>query len=254
MLQMPNSIDSKLNLALVITMGFLATLFVYYATQFGIRGFTLDISEETHLYTSGSITPNAAIFSHMLTGAVITLLAPLQLITPLRKRYPMLHRWTGYIFFSAALITAIAGLGFIVINRTIGGPVMDFAFALYGGCVFICSIQTVRYASARNFVKHREWALRIFVLAMGSWLYRMQYGVWFAVMGRRGIGENFTGPFDYFQDFAFFIPYLLGVEIYLHWQREGENFFPHAVSRTLKLASIAALLLGSYAFFPLFTG
>ena len=109
---------------------------------------------------------------------------------------------------------------------------MDVAFALYGLCVLVCSVQTVRFARSRDFATHREWALRIFVLAMGSWLYRMQYGVWFAVMGDTGIGENFSGPFDYFQDFAFFVPYLLGVEVYIRHQRAGRAFLPtHVHSR-----------------------
>jgi uncharacterized membrane protein len=107
-------------------------------------------------------------FTHMLAGATITFLAPLQLFTPLRQRFPALHRVSGYLFFLSAILTAIGGLGFIAINRTIGDPVMDVAFTLYGLCVLVCCTQTIRFARARNFVTHREWALRVFVLAMGS--------------------------------------------------------------------------------------
>lgn len=248
------AVDTKLTLALLLSMGILATLFVYYASVFGVRGLALDLSDETHLYTAGGAAANASIFSHMLTGALITLLAPLQLLAPLRRRFPAVHRWSGYAFFVAALVTAVGGLSFIAMNRTIGGPVMDIAFALYGACVLVCSVQVVRHARARNFAIHREWALRIFVLAMGSWLYRMQYGVWFAVMGDRGIGENFSGPFDYFQDFAFFVPYLIGVEVFLRWERRGGSGLSRSASRALKVGSIGALGLGSYAFLPIFLG
>ena len=191
-----DSFDQRINHTLIIAMGIFALLFVYYALDFGVRGLSQDLSEETHLFTANTPLPNTAIFTHMLAGALITFLAPLQLFTPLRRRYPALHRASGYLFFTSAIFTAIAGLSFIAVNQTIGGPVMDIAFALYGLCVLVCSVQTVRFARARDFVTHREWALRIFVLAMGSWLYRMQYGVWFAVMGDTGIGENFSGPFE----------------------------------------------------------
>jgi uncharacterized membrane protein len=246
--------DTRMRLALISIMGVLGTAFVFYAMGFGLRGLSQDLSQETHLYTTGASLANGTIFTHMLAGAVITLLAPLQLIGPLRRRYPQLHRASGYVFFSAALFTALAGLSFIVLKRTIGGPVMDVAFALYGACVLVCSVQTVRAARAKHFAVHREWALRIFVLAMGSWLYRMQYGVWFALMGDWGIGENFSGPFDYFQDFAFFVPYLIGVEVFLRWERQGQPRFPAAAQHALTLLVIAALMLGSYVFFPIFFG
>ena len=247
-----DSLDQRLNQTLIIAMGVFALLFVYYALDFGVRGLSQDLSEQTHLFTADTPLPNTAIFTHMLAGALITFLAPLQLLTPLRRRFPALHRASGYLFFTSAIFTAIAGLSFIAVNQTIGGPVMDIAFALYGLCVLVCSVQTVRFARTRDFVTHREWGLRIFVLAMGSWLYRMQYGVWFAVMGDTGIGENFSGPFDYFQDFAFFVPYLLGVEVYIRHQRAGRSFLPIHVTRGLAISAIILLGLGSYAFAPVF--
>ncbi|HAT59077.1 MAG TPA: hypothetical protein DCS79_09780 [Gammaproteobacteria bacterium] len=249
-----NSLDLRIKRTLLFTMGVFALLFVYYALDFSMRGFTQDLSAETHLYTAGAVLPNTAIFTHMLAGATITFLAPLQLFTPLRQRFPALHRVSGYLFFLSAILTAIGGLGFIAINRTIGGPVMDVAFTLYGLCVLVCCTQTIRFARARNFVTHREWALRVFVLAMGSWLYRIQYGIWFATMGDMGIGENFSGPFDYFQDFAFFVPYLIGVEIYIRHQRAGRPVLPLYATRGLAALSIALLSLGTYAFAPIFFG
>jgi len=249
-----NSLDQRINQTLLFAMSVFALLFVYYAFDFSIRGLSQDLSAETHLYTAGAVLPNTAIFTHMLAGATITLLAPLQLFTPLRKRFPALHRVSGYLFFLSAILTAVGGLGFITINRTIGGPVMDVAFTLYGLCVLVCCVQTIRFARARDFATHREWALRVFVLAMGSWLYRIQYGVWFAIMGDIGIGENFSGPFDYFQDFAFFVPYLIGVEIYIRHQRAGRPVLPLYAARGLAVLSIALLSLGTYAFAPIFLG
>ncbi len=130
-----DSLDQRINQTLIIAMGVFALLFVYYALDFGVRGLSQDLSEQTHLFTADTPLPNTAIFTHMLAGALITFLAPLQLFTPLRRRFPALHRASGYLFFTSAIFTAIAGLSFIAVNQTIGGPVMDIAFALYGLCV-----------------------------------------------------------------------------------------------------------------------
>jgi hypothetical protein len=73
-------------------------------------------------------------------------------------------------------------------------------------------------------------------------------------MGDMGIGENFSGPFDYFQDFAFFVPYLIGVEIYIRHQRAGRPVLPLYATRGLAALSIALLSLGTYAFAPIFFG
>lgn len=192
-------------------MGLLAIPFIIHAVRFGVSGLTTDLTGETHLFARGQTLANLSIFAHMVLGAVITLLAPVQFITPLRNRFPKVHRVTGRVFVGAAALGAIGGLTYIVTRRTIGGPVMDYAFAVYGVCVLVSAIQTGRYARARNFDTHNEWALRLFVLAMGSWLYRVQYGLWTTLTGGLWMAPGFSGPFDLFQDFAFYVPYLIGV-------------------------------------------
>ena len=77
-----DSLDQRINQTLIIAMGVFALLFVYYALDFGVRGLSQDLSEQTHLFTADTPLPNTAIFTHMLAGALITFLAPLQLFHP----------------------------------------------------------------------------------------------------------------------------------------------------------------------------
>ena len=142
--------------AVLAAMILFALPFVVRATLLGHAGLTTDLSEETHLYASGQWLPNVGMFGHMILGAAITLFAPFQLIAPLRRRFPVVHRRMGYIFFTSAVLAATGGLIYIVVRRTIGGPVMDFAFAGYGVCVLVAAVQTVRYARARDFTRHEE--------------------------------------------------------------------------------------------------
>ncbi|WP_271087805.1 DUF2306 domain-containing protein [Hoeflea poritis] len=209
--------SKKQTILQMFAVGLLASLalpFVFHAFGFGIEGLLSNLSARTHLYRPGALVSNPAIFSHMLAGAVITLLAPLQLLPQIRERIPRFHRWIGYIVCVCAVLSAVGGLAYIGLRQTIGGPLMDFAFAGYGLCVLAAAVQTVRFARARNFERHRRWALRMFVLAIGSWLYRLHYQIWYLATGGLWMAPGFTGPFDLFQLFAFYVPYLIGLEIY----------------------------------------
>ncbi len=192
----------------------LALPFVAYAAGFGLRGLTADLSETSYLYTSGGLVPNLAIFGHMLAGAVITLLAPLQLVGAIRTRYPALHRTAGYIIFTCAMLSATGGLIYIALRGTIGGTPMDLAFAAYGLCVIVAAFEAVRHARAGRLDRHRRWALRLFVLAIGSWLYRVHYTLWHIATGGLWTRPDFGGAFDLVTMFAFFVPYLIGLEIW----------------------------------------
>lgn len=193
--------------------------FVFYAARFGVRGLSSDLSAETYLYTAGRWLPNLAVFSHMLGGAVITALAPLQLYTGLHRRLLRTHRWAGRLIVLLALTSALGGLVFIASRGTIGGWFMDVGFAIYGACLALAAVQAIRHARAGELRLHREWALRLFVLALASWLFRLHYVVWFLLTDGLGSTPELNGPFDRVQVFAFFVPYLIALEIYLRWHR-----------------------------------
>ena len=57
--------------------------------------------------------------------------------------------------------------------------------------------------------------LRLYALAIGSWLYRMDYGFWVQITDGMGHTDTFRGPFDYVMDFAFYLPNLVVAELYL---------------------------------------
>ena len=192
----------------------LALPFVIYAADFGRDGLRGNLDAPHYLFTAHAPT-NIAIFSHMVLGALATLLVPLQLIRPLRQRLPHLHRWSGRLVTLAAGITALGGLAFIGLHGTIGGAAMDTGFALYGGLMLLASWQTYRHARARRITQHHAWALRLFWLVLGSLLYRVHYGLWYLATDGLWSTPEFTGAFDLVQNFAFYLPYLFAVEIYL---------------------------------------
>lgn len=193
--------------------------FVHYAWDFGWRGFTRDLTGVSYIYTSGGRLANTGIFAHMMLGALVTLLAPLQLVSSVRDRWPTVHHATGYLLFTAAMLTASGGLVYIAVRGTIGGALMDIGFSLYGACLMVAAVMTVYHARRRERQRHRQWALRFFVLAIASWLYRVHYGVWHAMTGGLASEKDFSGLFDQIQNFAFFVPYLIALEIYFRSRR-----------------------------------
>ncbi len=201
--------------SLLLALVCLTLPFAERAATTGVRALTSGAFYASHLFQVGSEISNISIFGHMIAGAVITVLTPLQLIGPLRKAVPSLHKGLGYVLIFGGLLSSVGGLVYIIANGTVGGPVMSLGFAGYGLCVLVCTLQTVRFARQRSFMRHREWALRLFVLAIGSWLYRVHYWLWYDATGGLWMGPQFSGPFDHVQAFAFYVPYLLAVEVYL---------------------------------------
>lgn len=192
--------------------------FAFYSANFGWRGLTQGLAQDSYLFAPNAAVSNGALSIHMLTGAGLTCLIAVQLIAPLRRRWPGLHRWSGRVLITAALVTAIGGLVFIAMRGTIGGAWMSAGFALYGVLLAAAATQTWRYARARRFDLHRAWALRLFVLATGSWLFRVHYGLWLLATDGLGSNDTLTGPFDRVQVLAFYLPYLAGLELWLRWQ------------------------------------
>jgi len=204
--------------AALILLALLTLPFALYALNFGQGGLRNALPEPHYLF-SGNSSANAAIFLHMGTGALITMLAPIQLIKPLRTGVPGLHCWSGRIIGAAAIFTATSGLIYIGLRGTIGGLPMDAGFTLYGVLVLITATQTYRHARARRIDQHNAWALRFFWLALGSWLYRVHYGLWYLATDGLWSNADFTGGFDLVQNVGFYMPYLIGVEIYLYRKR-----------------------------------
>ena len=206
------------------------------------------------LYEPETPAATLGIGLHFAAGGIILVLGGIQLVSRLRDRYPAFHRWTGRLYVTAAFFAGIGGLTFILVKGTIGGTVMDIGFGLYGLLTVLCAVQTYRHARARRLDVHRAWALRLFALAIGSWLYRMDYGFWLLLADGAGHAKNFRGPFDMVMAFFFYLPNLLIAEAFIRARRITA---PPAFRLIAALAFTAAtgfLMLGTYYFTKLYWG
>jgi hypothetical protein len=209
----------------------------------------------TGLYQQGNAAAFFAMTAHLATGAVILLLGPVQLIAAIRSRWPAFHRWTGRLYVFTSFVAGLGGLGFIAAKGTIGGWRMNLGFGLYGALVVIAAVETYRHAHARRFDVHRAWAIRLFALAIGSWLYRMDYGLWLtAAPHHLWHRPDFHGPFDVVMAFLFYLPNLVVAELFLRARsalaRPGIRI---AATIVLNLATII-VAVGSYYFIRFYWG
>ncbi|WP_299968720.1 DUF2306 domain-containing protein [uncultured Roseobacter sp.] len=212
----------KRQIALTAGMGLLALLVLPFTLDAVTKGLTLwspGTVTQSRFFTPGGALSNPAIFGHMVLGGVLSFLILLQPLPVLRRHLPAVHGWMGRGLVLAAFLTALGGLFFIALRGTIGGLPMDVGFTLYGLLMEISAVQTIRMARAGRIAEHRDWALRLLVLALGSWLYRVHYGIWYAITGGIASTPTFDGTFDLVQNGAFYLPYLLVLELVLRRRR-----------------------------------
>jgi hypothetical protein len=224
--------------ALVTVVWISAAFFALYIVAF-YAGAVADGAPERwnqalpRLYEPHDLLATIGIGAHFATGAILLLLGPIQLISAIRARVPRLHHWLGRLYVSTALITGLGGLAFIAAKGTIGGAPMNIGFGLYGVLVVVASVEAFRHARARRFDQHRAWAVRLFALVIGSWLYRMDYGIWRILANGAGHTKTFGGPFDVVMTFFFYVPNLIVAEAFIR----GRDL------RASPMAKIAATLL-----------
>lgn len=191
-----------------------------------------------HLYDVATPLATIAIGSHFLTGGVLLLLGPIQLIGGIRRAVPALHRWLGRLYVVCAGLAGMGGIGFIASKGAIGGVVMSAGFGIYGALMMLCAVLTYVSARERRYEQHRAWATRLFALTVGSWLYRMEYGFWFLTAGRLGHNSDFSGWFDAGMAFFFYLPNLAVAEFFI--RARGTTTSP-----ALKVSAAAVLVAAS---------
>jgi hypothetical protein len=198
-------------------------IIAYYAGGYASGNLTKwNSSALPNLYEEGYPNAIRGVGLHFVFGGIILMMGSIQFIEGIRDRFILVHRWVGRVYVVACIFTAIGGLIYIFVKGTIGGIVMNVGFAGYGVAMLLCGVQTIRLARKKDIDQHRAWAIRLYALAIGSWLYRMYYGL-NSVAGLGWHQADFLSTFDYIMDFFFWIPNLLVAEFFI---RSSVNTLP----------------------------
>ena len=103
---------------------------------------------------------------HTIGGAVFLLLAPLQFMAPVRRRFVRLHRWTGRTLLGIGLLISISGL-FFALLMPIAGPLESVGVSLAGGWFLFAMGRAFLAIRSGDVERHREWMIRAFAVAIG---------------------------------------------------------------------------------------
>lgn len=209
--------------ALIGQAGFIAFIVLYYGTR-TLSGQFAAWNDKPIIkgYVAGDLSGNIMFAAHVLLAAVITLGGLMQLIEPLRRRFPALHRWNGRLFMLTALFMALGGIWLTWGRNTQLSQVSAIAITLNGALIVVCALIAWHHALRRRFDRHRSWAMRTFMLVNGVWFLRVGIMAWVLLnQGPVGMDGKLSGPADIALVFGCYLLPLGGLELYMWADRQG---------------------------------
>ncbi|TQM05667.1 putative membrane protein DUF2306 [Pseudoxanthomonas sp. 3HH-4] len=189
---------------------------------------------------------NFGIGLHFVMGAVLVLAWPILLSARIRARHRAVHRWTGRTYVTAGILAGAGGMSFILTHGAYT-PSASVAFAIWGAVMMLSAVMAYVHARAKRFDLHRAWAIRLFAMVLGSWVFDLEIRAWKDLTGGLGMGAgNASGPFDYAILYLFFVPNLLVAECFI--RNQHRHIAAHRVLRWLALGGLAVVgLIFAYA-------
>jgi uncharacterized membrane protein len=174
----------------------------------------------TNGYIPGVTKGNLAVAMHLISAVIVMLAGAVQLVPPVRNRFPAFHRWNGRVYMLTAVALSLAGLYMQWIRGSVGDLPQHIGSAVNAILIWLCAGMALRYVLARDFKTHRRWALRLFMVVSASWFYRIGLFLSFLIFkGPFGFDpQTFQGPFLTFMSFAQYLFPLAFLEIYLRAQ------------------------------------
>jgi len=159
------------------------------------------------MHSAADWIANVGIGMHFLRGTVLVLAWPILFSARIRSRHRAVHRWTGRVYVTAGFLAGVGGLSFIFARHNGGPP--HVAFAIWGSVMMVSAVMAYVRAREKKFVQHRAWAIRLFAMVLGSWLFDLEIRAWQDLARGIGMTEHEDGPFDYAVLYLFFVPNLL---------------------------------------------
>lgn len=197
--------------------------------------------------TASDWIANLGIGMHFVMGTVLVLAWPILLSARIRARHRTVHRWTGRVYVSAGFLAGIGGMSFILTHGAYT-PSASIAFGVWGAVLMLSAVMAYVHARAKRFDLHRAWAIRLFAMVLGSWVFDLEIRTWKDLTGGIGMSaDNTSGPFDYAILYLFFVPNLLIAEFFIRNKHRHIAALPSSQKWIAATAFAVAGLLFMYA-------
>jgi len=192
-------------------------------------------------YTPGHTVGNVAVAMHLLLAVIIMVGGPLQLIPQMRRHAPTFHHWNGRLYMLAVFGTSIAGLHMVWSRGRADRVLQHLGVSLHAVLIMSFAVLALRYALARDISTHRRWALRLFMVVIAGWFFRIGLLHWIFFNGRP-VGFDpmtFSDPLLNFLSFAdYFLPLAI-LEIYLRAKDRASASGRFAMAAALLVLTVA---------------
>jgi uncharacterized membrane protein len=110
---------------------------------------------------------------HTAAGILFVILGPLQFVSPIRRRFPLLHRISGRIFLPIGILSGVAAF-LITLFFPVWGAGINTLIALVASIFMVFAfVNAYRLIRRRNFLKHREWMMRGFATGIAVGVFRV---------------------------------------------------------------------------------
>lgn len=167
----------------------------------------LRIKQEYVVMTHYSIS----FFIHVFTSIFVLIAGFTQFSKTIRRKHYWLHKYSGWIYVVATLCFA-APSGFIIGIYANGGFWSRLAFCLLGALWFVFTLVAMIRLRQKQIIKHQQWMLRSFALAMSAITLRAWKYIIVAIFH--------PPPMDVYRIVAWlgWVLNLVIVEIYIFWK------------------------------------
>jgi uncharacterized membrane protein len=113
------------------------------------------------------VTHPAGIYTHAFASIVALALGPFQFSDNLRRKYPLVHRWSGRCYLAVgALVGGLSGL--YMSQYAFGGPVGRLGFATLAVLWLYTGLRAYLAIRRRAIDDHRRWMVRNFALTLAA--------------------------------------------------------------------------------------
>ena len=261
----PGSSRRLANRALVGAAGFWLAMaligqwafFYYIAAFYGTSTFTGQFEIWNRLsalgrtpYVAGDTAGNLTYATHALAAGIIALGGALQLIPRVRSRFPRFHRWNGRLFLLTVVGLSLSGFYLVWVRGTSPNQLNAISTSVNGVLILAFAGLALRAAMGRDFVRHRRWAMRLYLVSNAQWFLRVGVFGYFIASRAAGAKVGMGDPFLQFWTFGCFLVPLGLLELYLRAKDGGGTAARLAVAGTIVAATLAMTVgMGGFAVF-----
>jgi len=200
-------------------------------------------------FHAGDFSGNLAFAAHAIGAGVVAFSGAVQLAPMIRNSFPKFHKINGYAYLTTVLCLAASGFYLVWIRDPDPISLSGAGTTINGVLILGFAYLTVRRAVSRDFISHRKWALRLFLVSNAQWILRLGVFSYMITGSFLGLSPSFSDVFFPIWTFGCFVLPLVILQVYFYAKEKQSNTLKYAMSGLLLLLTIL-MMVGMVGFTP----